>query len=168
MSLDFCPNCSNLLTFTNTPERKLIQKCHSCNYPVNDISKVCVYYNKFVQNSYDTKLDPDQRYDNTLPYTDEIECLNPECPSHGYDLFVQRQLTELAKEMGKNEAEKEFEKRGGKRGKWLKTSWEALDAEEKATYKREANIRNVVKYLHYNSDMKLAYICYHCQTYWKN
>lgn len=168
MSLNFCPNCSNLLTYTHTPDRQLIMKCHSCNYPVNDISDVCVYYNKFVQNSYDIKIDPDQSYDNTLPYTDEIDCLNTACPTYGYDIFVKAQMVSLTDELGEEEAKNEFTKRGGIHGDWILGAWGALNNEEKAKYKEEAGLRNKVKYFHYNKDMKLAYVCCYCNTSWKN
>ena len=166
MSLKFCPNCSNLLTYTNTPDRQLIMKCHSCGNPVTDISNVCVYYNKFVQNSYDIKIDPDQCYDNALPYTDEIPCLNPECPSNGYSLFLQRQFDEIAKELGEEVAREEFEKQD--RISMAQERWGGMTEEQRNTYKKEADVLPQIKYFHYNKDMKLAYICCLCQTYWKN
>ena len=168
MSLNFCPSCSNLLTYVHTPERQLIMKCQGCNRPVKDISNVCVYFNKFVQNSYDIKIDPDQCHDNTLPYTDSIECLNPECKTHGYEIFAEEQVKDLIVELGEEEGNRQFNELGGLRGEWLTTAWASLSAEEKSAYKSKSNLNSKINYFHYNKDMKLAYICCYCQTYWKN
>lgn len=113
--LNFCPNCDNLYTYVHTPDRKMVMKCQGCGKVESDIQNTCIYLDKLVQHSYDIKIQPDQCYDNTLPHTDQIKCLNADCPSN-----------------------------------------------------KSTDVSPDIVFFHYNEDMKLAYICCMCQTYWKN
>lgn len=146
MSLKFCPKCSNLLIYINDPSITdgLVMRCQSCNYTVTD-DNTCIYVNKFVQNAYDIKIDANQCYDTALPYTENIYCLNTECPSNGFDLFLKS-----------NENEH------------LSKKWNSMTDEERNKWRIKSDITPRIKYFHYNKDMKLAYICCICQTYWKN
>jgi len=173
--LQFCTSCNNLYTYTHTPDRKLIMKCHSCGRPDDNILDNCVYFNKFVQSSYDIKIDPDQCHDPTLPNTDQISCLNEStCPSHnaGYLVMVQEKKTELENEMTAEAAEKKFLEEGGDTGNWLLQAWRESDQGKYNQLAIEQGLTTKVLprivFFHYNKEKKLAYICCLCQESWKN
>jgi hypothetical protein len=128
------------MNYEDTGE-KLILKCKKCQFVRENIQDVCVYYKQFIKNSYDIKIDPDLCYDNTLAYTDNIECKNQYCPSNGFNVFTDK--------TGYKEAE-----------------WDKLSDAEKDKYK--GDLLPKIKYFHYNTDMKLAYICCYCMSFWKN
>lgn len=109
--ISFCKICSNLNTYTHTPERKMIMKCQSCGRIDENIKDICIYFNKFVQSSYDIKIDPDQCHDPTLPITDQVPCRNTAtCPSNnpGYSLLVQEKLEELGETVTPEAIDTEF------------------------------------------------------------
>lgn len=206
--LSFCKSCSNLNSYVTTPTKKLIMKCSSCGRPEDNITDTCVYYNKFVQSSYDIRIDPDQCYDPTLPNTDQIKCLNTTtCPSNnpGYMIFVGEKLVELQNTHPDVSVEEKFREMGSVTGSWILEGWSELNEEQIGKYEARAkapdasdnvNLATLKKmgvitgnflsasdknageapymptpkvvFFHYNKDMKLAYICCLCRTYWHN
>ncbi len=79
--LKFCSACNNLYTYIHQ-DGKLVMKCQACGQIDENIQNICIYSDKFIKNSYDIKIDADLCNDSTLPHTQEIPCLNPECPSN--------------------------------------------------------------------------------------
>ena len=183
--LSFCKSCSNLNTYVSSPERKLTMKCSSCGRPDDDIKENCVYFNKFVQSSYDAMIDPDQCYDPTLPNTDQIPCVNAvSCPSNnpGYMIFVQQKQAELFDEMVNtvenvtpDQVTAKFQEMGGATGQWILDAWSALPEAQRKERNEEAVKQGItssvlprIVFFHYNKDLKLAYICALCRTFWYN
>ena len=203
--LSFCKSCSNLNAYVTSPDKKLMMKCSSCGRPDDNIKDTCVYYNKFVHNSYDIHVEPDQCYDPTLPNTDQIKCLNSTCPSNspGYVIYVGEKLVELQNTYSPDIVEQKFREMGGLTGTWILDGWSVLNEAEIALYDKRAvlnetqtamnlgaedkvnfdTLKNMgiligtgvpylpnsrVVFFHYNKDMKLAYICCLCKTYWHN
>lgn len=191
--LSFCKSCSNLNSYVTSPNKKLMMKCSSCGRPDDSIKDTCVYFNKFVQSSYDIRIDPDQCYDPTLPNTDQIKCLNTAtCPSNspGYMIFVGEKLVGLQNTYPPDIVAEKFREMGSVTGTWILEGWSELNEEQIAQYEVRAkspdasdmaNLDTLKKmgvfsvlpsprvvFFHYNKDMKLAYICCLCKTYWHN
>lgn len=191
--LRFCKICSNLNTYTHTPDRKMIMKCQSCGRIDDNIKDTCIYFNKFVQSSYDIKIDPDQCHDPTLPITDQVPCRNTaSCPSNspGYALLVKEKQEALGASLVPEAVESEFMARGGETGEWILDTWNNLSPEKQLEYNTKAvmegiagiagiagitgitEITEMVKprivFFHYNKEKKLGFICCLCKTYWKN
>lgn len=81
--IQFCPLCNNLFEFQLPTEEinKLLMVCSSCNYTKAVDEATCIKASSTFSSSSEVKLVPDMRYDNTLPHTDGIKCLNQKCPS---------------------------------------------------------------------------------------
>lgn len=170
-------------------------KCSSCGRPEDNIKDTCVYSNKFVQSTYDVHIDPDQCYDPTLPRTSQIKCLNTAtCPSNnpGYLVFVGEKLMELQNTYPSEIVEEKFREMGGVTASSILEAWANLNENQLLQYENRAKnldatdllnldtikkmgfivvddtVKPEIVFFHYNKDMKLAYICCLCRTYWHN
>ena len=86
--INFCPDCSTVLTYDKNEYSKLILICKRCNYKTDKnvkmrFEKVNNEKSNIVSYALPTIY---TKYDSTLLKTTKIECRNPDCPTNKAEL----------------------------------------------------------------------------------
>jgi DNA-directed RNA polymerase subunit M/transcription elongation factor TFIIS len=81
--MKFCDICDNMLYIKLDEDKKLMYFCKSCNNVVREDTdkSLCVFSNDYIEenNNYQQFINPDIKYDVTLPRVSNIKCTNPGC-----------------------------------------------------------------------------------------
>lgn len=76
----FCDMCNNLFGY-NVVDGKIKMECTSCHFTKDPVVSKCIKASGAFSNTSEVKLVSDMRYDNALPHTNAIKCINLECES---------------------------------------------------------------------------------------
>ena len=181
--MNFCQICHNMLFLKYDEDKNLNYFCRTCNSeysstekPVNDLIYERIYNNDDIV--YRNLRNPYITYDDTLPRTNNIKCINECCISNNKHT-----------EIDNNEILKFIEEKDIKNDKLIKINEKIyfignLNIEDKEetelikTLKKKikssslttANkLKSEVIFIKYdNINLKFVYICCHCRTSWKN
>jgi DNA-directed RNA polymerase subunit M/transcription elongation factor TFIIS len=85
--MEFCVMCGNML-YLRMEENNMIYYCKNCNFtkvPEDPNASICIstnYQDESVK--YSMFINPNIKYDPTLPHVNNIPCTNPKCnkPEH--------------------------------------------------------------------------------------
>lgn len=138
--MNFCPNCDNLYIYANTPDNVLMLKCQNCGKTQALTNETTVDVDAGSSSSSSSSSTTSAGKEAVCVYLNKFV-------QHAYDVKMHPDQCH---------------------DPTLPHTRQVQCKNQGCPSNTDSKVLPDVVFLHYNDKLKLAYICCHCKTYWKN